>query len=714
MNKHEQHLPKTNSVAINDLLVCFFLSILAIGLNAFGNIALYGSIALYFGSIAALLSILILPLRLSILVLLASLGSFYLQLADFYFVVVQAVEYFFVLTLIRLKINFLVAVFSYWLLIGLPSVLGNLHLLGDQNLGSSLFTGITIGLNGFVCGIFALFAYWFVPTVSQFKRFNPKPPRFSNVVFELCIVSVILPTILITFVFTWQSTNETEKRISQELVSASWQFDEIITDRLEHNLQTVASVAEVIQSLQSLDDKNALLNAVANSNDDIESMAVTDNEGGVNLVAPENYAAIFSTLDNLDISERNYFKQAKKTQKPFISRVLEGRGLGSLDIVSIAAPIMFEGEFTGIVQAATKLERLVNFEAISRLEDAGIEVIVTDNVNAIVYSSLNLELDRKSFFDVNRSFNPFLRNTPVLDISGTPFMYANSENSIGWNIYTLAPPSKVFTSIVSYFLYIGLTLLVLIILIGVMANRLATKITRPLVNLEGFLERKLSVEKLLPESTISREMQAVTESLITAREVSEHFQENLKQEVEDKTRALEALNLKLLESSQRDALTKLYNRGAFDQLALIAYENFVAQSNPCAILLADIDFFKKVNDSYGHQAGDYCIIDVAVALQEMCRPDRDIVARYGGEEFIILLDCSDREDALTFVESIRQRIEAGHVEFNEHSISFTMSCGLVIVQDNFSLSLDRLVAIADEQLYNSKRNGRNQTTVTRL
>ena len=710
MNTHERKNTEPSPAALKDWLVCLFLCLAAIGLNTFGNIAIYGTIELYFGSIVALLSILILPLRLSLLVLLASLGSFYTQLSNFYFVGIQAFEYLFVLSLVRLKINFLVAVFLYWLLIGLPSTLGILHFLSGQNLRSSLFTGVTIGLNGFVCGIFALFAYWFVPTSSQFKRFNPKPPRFSNVVFELCIVSVILPTILVTLVFTWQSTDETEKRISQELVSASLQFDEIITDRIEHNLHTVISAAETIQTLPSLKNKGALLNAVANSNDDIESMLVSDVSGKVTVVAPEAYTSIFSNLDDLSIEGRNYFQQAKIQQKPFISKVLEGRGLGSLDIVAIAAPIMRNGEFIGIVQAATKLERVVNFDAIDRLENTGIDVIVTDNANAVVYSSLNLELDRKSLFTVKESFNPFLTDTPVLDISGIPFMYASSQNRYGWNIYTLAPPSKVFTSIVNYFLYIGLTLLVLLILIGLMANRLATKITRPLVNLEGFLEHKLSAEELLPESTISREMEAVTKSLITAREVSDNFQRNLKQQVEDKTKALEELNVKLLESSQRDALTKLYNRGAFDQLALNSHEHFVRQKSSFAILLADIDFFKKVNDTYGHQAGDHCIIEVANALQEMCRPGHDIVARYGGEEFILLLDCSDRADPIAFVESIRKRIEEGYVKFNEHHIKFTMSCGLVTVKEDFSLPLNRLVAIADEQLYTSKRKGRNITS----
>ena len=704
-------MKKINNAATNDWLVCALLCVSAIGLNAFGNIAIYGTIELYFGSIAALLSILVLPLRLSLLVLLASLGSFYTQLANFYFVGVQAVEYFFVLTLVRLKINFLVAVFSFWLLIGLPSTLSILHFLSGQNLRSSLFTGITISLNGFVCGILALFVYWFVPTVSQFKRFNLKPPRFSNVVFELCIVSVILPTILVTLVFTWQSADETEKRISNELVSASLQFDEIITDRIEHNLHTVISAAETIQTLPSLKNQGALLNAVANSNDDIESMLVSDGSGNVLVVAPEAYADVFSNLDNLTIAQRNYFQQAKTTQEAFISKVLEGRGLGSLDIVAIAAPIMRDGEFIGIVQAATKLERVVNLDALDRLENNGIDIIVTDKTNAIVYSSLNLELDRKSLFSVKRSFNPFLTDTPVLDISGTPFMYASSQNRYGWNIYTLAPPSKVFTSIVNYFLYIGLTLLVLLILIGLMANRLATKITRPLVNLERFLERKLSVDKLLPESAISREMEAVTHSLITAREVSENFQKNLKQQVEDKTKALEELNLKLLESSQRDALTNLYNRGAFDQLALVAHDSFASQQRPFALLLADIDFFKKVNDTFGHQAGDHCIIEVAEALQEMCHQEHDIVARYGGEEFIILIDCANNKDPVAFVESIRKRIEVGHVEFNEQRIKFTMSCGLVSVQNDFSLPLNRLIAIADEQLYTSKRSGRNQTTI---
>lgn len=700
-----------NDINNKDWLLVALMCACALSINSFAAIQIYGAINIYLGSIFALISMLVLPIRLSVLVLASSLGAFYFQLGSFVFTLVQAIEYIFVLLLIRSRYNFLVAVFLYWGVIGLPSLFSIQYVFGGSDFQTALFMSITIGLNGFICGIFALFIYWFVPSSSQFKRFKPAPPKFANVVFELCIVSVMLPVILVILVFTWRSTAEAENTISAELGSASLQFDNIVTGRIEQNLHTVISAAQTIQALPSPEGKASLLNAIANANDDIESMLVTDKEANVVVVGPEKYQDIFANLKNLSIKERNYFAQTKENNRPFISRVLSGKGLGNLDIVAMTAPITVDGKFNGLVQAATKLTNLVDMKAIETLESYGTGIVVTDSVDAIVYSTNSLALTERTTFELTRTFHPFLRDSRVLAINQQAYIFRLSENQYGWKIYALAPPDKVFASVVNYFLYIGLTLLVSVLLIGLLANRLANKITLPLVNLEKFILGSPNKTSLIAGSSISKEMQAVTKSLISSTEVTDNFKTALKQQVEDKTRELQALNQRLLETSQHDALTKLFNRGAFDQKAVTIFDQCVRHKMPFSVVLADIDFFKNVNDTFGHQTGDQCLIQVANILQNKCRRNTDLVARYGGEEFIFILSGNDLEQQFAFIESIRKEIEVNHITANDSKIKLTISCGIVRVSKDFSTPFERLIAYADEQLYKSKRTGRNKSTL---
>lgn len=708
--------------SLNDWALCLVLSVSAICINTFGAIPIYGTISIYIGSIFALLSLLLLPLLLSLIVLSATLVSFYYQLNDITFVLVQAFEYLFVLAFVRKGLNFLVAVFSFWAFIGLPIIFSIMYFLARLDLQTSSFISITIGLNGGVCGIIALLVYWFIPGASQFKRFNPPPPRFSNVVFELCIVSVILPTILVTLVFTWRSTEETEKQISKELSSAAMQFENIISGRMDHNVHTVSSAAATLIDLSNtasdetgnIDKQNQYLNAIAKSNVDIESMVLTEADGNVLIAAPQKYSDILEQLKPISVADRYYFDATKQTQLPYVSKVLISKGLEKTDIIAITAPIIKEGKFDGLVQASVALVSLINPRAIETVENNDIDIIITDKADAVIYSSSSLALAEKSKFIINRAGHPFLRQTPVMLMGQDPYIYQFGENTHGWKIYTLASPNKVFASIVDYFLFIGLTILFSVILIAILASRLASKITFPLVNLEKFLAYKLQEDDLLPQSNISREIAAVTRSLIKARAVSRNFEEQLKKQVSDKTRALKELNEKLFETSQRDALTKLYNRGAFDSLAENTFETCIRNKIAFTIVLIDIDFFKKINDRYGHIVGDKCIIHVANILQNSCKRNSDIVARYGGEEYILLLSGTQHEKHLSFIEEIHRKVQQTPVLFEGKSIRMTVSCGVVRVAQDFSTDFDKLLSLTDEQLYKSKNNGRNQVTTLDL
>jgi len=155
-----------------------------------------------------------------------------------------------------------------------------------------------------------------------------------------------------------------------------------------------------------------------------------------------------------------------------------------------------------------------------------------------------------------------------------------------------------------------------------------------------------------------------------------------------------------------DPLTTLYNRRYFFQIAAREFERAVRHGYNISILMVDIDRFKSVNDTYGHQIGDDVLRKVALACRESVR-EIDILARYGGEEFIVMLPDTGLEGALHVAQRLHQRVCNMPVRANGYEIRITVSVGAASLNKGAD-SLDALIGQADKALYHAKQNGRNQ------
>lgn len=161
-----------------------------------------------------------------------------------------------------------------------------------------------------------------------------------------------------------------------------------------------------------------------------------------------------------------------------------------------------------------------------------------------------------------------------------------------------------------------------------------------------------------------------------------------------------------------DPTTALYNKRYF--MERFTEELSLARRNktPLSVLIMDIDFFKKVNDTYGHLAGDLVLQQIGRLLKQMTRQE-DVVARYGGEEFVVMLRSSDEESAYQTAERIRKNVEKFRFEFEGKTIPVTISIGMCTMpQDAAEVTTESMIKTADECLYHSKENGRNQVTRT--
>ena len=168
--------------------------------------------------------------------------------------------------------------------------------------------------------------------------------------------------------------------------------------------------------------------------------------------------------------------------------------------------------------------------------------------------------------------------------------------------------------------------------------------------------------------------------------------------------------MELQRIARTDVLTDVTNRRHFFELAEAQFANSQRYNRPLAILLLDVDHFKQINDRYGHLAGDSVLQMVAKECQKHLRSG-DIFARYGGEEFVCLLPEQNEQGALETAERIRQVIEKSEMFFEQRSIYVTVSIGVALIQEQIALTLEGLIDEADQALYESKANGRNQVSL---
>ncbi len=171
--------------------------------------------------------------------------------------------------------------------------------------------------------------------------------------------------------------------------------------------------------------------------------------------------------------------------------------------------------------------------------------------------------------------------------------------------------------------------------------------------------------------------------------------------------AIAIKNAGLYNMAIRDGMTKLYINKYFKERLLEELNRSRRYNHKLSLVMFDIDHFKSFNDTYGHQAGDLVLREVARIIQENCR-SIDIPCRYGGEEFAVILPETSSEEAMIFMERIRDKIEQMRISHNTHTLNLTISGGLASIPELDPVDINEIIEMSDKALYHSKENGRNQ------
>jgi diguanylate cyclase len=190
--------------------------------------------------------------------------------------------------------------------------------------------------------------------------------------------------------------------------------------------------------------------------------------------------------------------------------------------------------------------------------------------------------------------------------------------------------------------------------------------------------------------------------------------ERLERGLVDRTRELRTTlaqlgeaNVKLQEFSRRDPLTGAYNRRHFHETLTKALDTTGNKRKSQALLLLDIDHFKRINDQYGHLVGDDCLKSIARSINEIAQTLNGLAARYGGEEFVLILPGTDARMALQTAETVRLRIQQTTIHSHGHVIQLSTSIGVHTIGAEQDIQPDEAIRLADEALYRAKHDGRN-------
>lgn len=195
------------------------------------------------------------------------------------------------------------------------------------------------------------------------------------------------------------------------------------------------------------------------------------------------------------------------------------------------------------------------------------------------------------------------------------------------------------------------------------------------------------------EQALLKRMQEMTEQISEAKKEAKEFQ-----------RQLCTQNDKLF----IDSLTQIYNRAGMDQRLEVEYRQWLRHGQPLCIALLDIDFFKEVNDKFGHLAGDKALRMIARTLQKSLR-ESDFVARFGGEEFTVILSNINRDRLEKPLQKLREQVKKIPFRFKEEPVTITISLGATLFKpgDSINSALER----ADQALYRAKHAGRDQIVI---
>lgn len=391
-----------------------------------------------------------------------------------------------------------------------------------------------------------------------------------------------------------------------------------------------------------------------------------------------------------------------------------------------SSPLLQQGEILGVVAMQVNMDRLNDFmRDYSGLGKTGEVMMATETQqgNILFFTPLRFESFPQLFKqtdDMSELMTNELRDgadelTLAKDYRGKAVLYISRYMpELDLAIIVKMDREEVLSineELKQLIIYLIFFLLIVVLVASLVMSH---KITRPVINLtevavmisQGHLEKRIHHYTDDELGRLGKALNTMADRLINTNLI-------LEEKVLEKTSELRAVNAKLELIAETDALTGLKNRGYLDKQAEIEWHRNMRHETFISFLLIDIDFFKRVNDNMGHQAGDNYLKAVAGSLKKTMKRAEDIVARYGGEEFIIVLGSTNQDEATIVAELLRDNIAALKLKNPYSGVSdfLTVSIGIHSLIPKQGDSVIEAIDKADKALYQAKESGRDQARI---
>lgn len=541
---------------------------------------------------------------------------------------------------------------------------------------------------------------------------------FKNIIFKNTIKSqlrkwlIVITVIISVFIFIptfyiefHQTLEQQDEKMTSYLEAQAYFFDSWIFER-SMDIHMMASL-DIVKNYNVEESLKYFKEFKKHS--EFTDLIFVNKEGVVQFDTVTEYS---KNGVGVDVTDRKYFQLAKKTKESHITDILISK-VTQQPIVAFASPILDEKqEFNGVVFGTINLNTVDHLLQESRIGFLGRAYVV--NQTGILLSEFNSKKQ-----NVNNSTNDvfserFMIDKHILELAKnestqSPISYIDANDN--WVLIKSQAINQGKWYVISelnvweaYMPFIKrLVLLAICILVGSFFTikimlTITRKIEEPIQQLlegvgnveRGYYDYKIDEKQIAPYAKEFQELCSAFNQMSTK---------------------VKADTILLKELSITCQLTKLYNRRYLLEQGECVFSECVENDDHCSCIAIDIDFFKKVNDTYGHLIGDEVLKHVAKIMMKAVR-DTDIVTRYGGEEFIILTPSTSQESAVKIAERIRRAIEKNPYEMKDKLIQITVSIGIAesISNDNIS-KIEVLIDKADQALYVAKESGRNQLKV---
>ncbi|GIU48055.1 diguanylate cyclase [Shewanella algidipiscicola] len=616
---------------------------------------------------------------------------------------------------------------GYWVIVGMPLFYILVRFVLEMPDSYMFFTTLKQGINGILYTSLGAIIITMLPQRLHIaaKLKNQHRKSFNHQLSYTFTQLLTLVLLVSALIFSNLSINHQQLDVKRHLEDTALHLGKATETYLDNHISAIDTAARWLSfSAYDSEQWQSLLSKLHKNYPDFISMLIANEQGIVTLSSPVTNMQQSQDNAAFSIIDRHYFQQAFFNQITYISPVFLGRGFGNDPIVAISAALYLPQSPIAPIGIIEGSLNLAEFSQIyQRIPDkTQHDIVLVDENNLVIYASPALNKSPLSEFVFSSSGFNYKTSLAMLNIKqlkhkSPEFAYAKHIIKNGWTLYVLTPfyplVMQVERQYFTTFSILLLSFLVTFALIKVVSLRL----TKPL---EAIAKKFHNWHQLEQDDTIfndstPQEIFTLSRSILKSKQELISYQLELEEKVAHRTIELQAANTKLRLLAEKDELTQLYNRRYtethFPRLNDMCQRSCAAM----AFCILDIDHFKSINDTHGHQAGDNALIFIADMMKQCFKRDTDVISRYGGEEFLIILPLCNPIEVKPHLDKFRQSVSDTPIPIGQNvNIHLTISIGAVYSDNHYHSDIDYWFKQADINLYQAKTDGRDRVICNQL